>query len=84
VGRDGGEYRRESNSVKRKYFFDWDWTGQITLIWLKKLISARNGFFDDLAAGTAAAATAAVTDPGVNQIYPTWDQRISFLPLVSM
>jgi hypothetical protein len=32
-------------SEKQKYFFDGDWTGQISLIWLRKFIFRRNGFW---------------------------------------
>jgi hypothetical protein len=34
-------------SEKQKYFFEGDWTGQIRLIWLKKLIFRSNGFCSD-------------------------------------
>jgi hypothetical protein len=44
VGRDGREYRGDFVSEKQKYFLNGDWTGQIRLIWLKKLNFWRNGF----------------------------------------
>jgi hypothetical protein len=36
VGRDGESHRLIWVSEKQKYFFQWDWTGQITLIRLNK------------------------------------------------
>jgi hypothetical protein len=45
VGRDGREYSGDLASEKQKYFFERDWTGQIRLIWLGKLIFRRNDFF---------------------------------------
>jgi hypothetical protein len=45
-------------SEKQKYFFGRDWTGQIRLIWLKKLIFRRNGFCAVMNGETAASAPA--------------------------
>ena len=38
------EYRGDLASEKQKYFFGRDWTGQIRLIWLRKLDFWRDGF----------------------------------------